>query len=280
MELSDKITDIARNINKHKTLVATEEATKNAFVMPFISALGYNVFDPSEVVPEFTADVGTKKGEKVDYAIICNGELRILIECKSANSVLTKDHASQLFRYYGTTNVRFAILTNGIIYKFYTDSEEKNKMDDAPFFTFDLIGYQASDVAELKKFAKDDFSVDNIIATASTLKYAGAVKRVLAAELLEPSEAFVRFFIGQIYDGRVTQSVLDEFTQIVKSARAQFINEQANVRLKKAMSNVETIDDNENTETTNPDNPDIETTVEEIEGFHIVKAILREKVNC
>lgn len=95
--------------------------------MPFFSLLGYDVFDPHEFIPEFTADVGIKKGEKVDYAITKDGKPIILIEAKWCGDNLEK-HGSQLFRYFGTTSAKFGILTNGIIYKFYTDLDESNKM--------------------------------------------------------------------------------------------------------------------------------------------------------
>lgn len=99
--------------------VKTEEATKTAFVMPFIAALGYNVFDPAEVVPEFIADVGIKKGEKIDYAIMKDGKPTIMFECKHHAANLDFEHASQLHRYFNVAEARVAVLTNGIIYRFY-----------------------------------------------------------------------------------------------------------------------------------------------------------------
>ncbi|MCI5139368.1 MAG: hypothetical protein D3922_13380 [Candidatus Electrothrix sp. AR1] len=82
MDLIDKIKELAVRIPKQIEHIQTEEATKNAFIMPFISALGYDIFNPMEVIPEFTADIGTKKGEKVDYAIKKDDDIIILIECK------------------------------------------------------------------------------------------------------------------------------------------------------------------------------------------------------
>lgn len=79
MDLADCVQEIASRAAKQIEHITTEEATKNAFVMPLVNALGYNVFDPTEVVPEFTADIGTKKSEKVDYAIMRDGEPSILM---------------------------------------------------------------------------------------------------------------------------------------------------------------------------------------------------------
>ncbi|MDQ6991508.1 MAG: type I restriction enzyme HsdR N-terminal domain-containing protein [Mariprofundaceae bacterium] len=263
--------------------IQTEEATKNAFIMPFISSLGYDVFNPLEVIPEFTADVGTKKGEKVDYAIKKDDDIIILIECKWSGASLHKDHASQLYRYFSATEARFAILTNGIDYKFYSDIDEPNKMDSKPFFSFNVLQFEDHQIKELKKFTKSAFSLEDILTTASTLKYTGAIKKILDEELKNPTEEFVRFFASRIYDGRLTQHVIEEFTGIVKEARSQFINEQINDRLKSAMSAnepesvvEENIDSGAKVE---PKKEGIETTQEEIDGYNIVKALLREVVD-
>lgn len=194
MDLIDKIKDIASRIPKQIEYIKTEEATKNALVMPFIAALGYDVFDPTEVVPEFTADVGIKQGEKVDYAIKKDNEVIILIECKSCDSDLSKEkqksqHIAQLYRYFSvTTNTRFSILTNGITYEFYSDIDKSNVMDEKPFFIFNILNFQEHQILELKKFTKSAFSLEDILTTASTLKYTSEIKKVLENELTSPSE--------------------------------------------------------------------------------------------
>ena len=136
MDFIDKIREFASRIPNQLGHIQTEEATKNALVLPFITALGYNVFDPTEVVPEFTADIGTKKGEKVDYAVLKDGKPILLFECKWCGTDLEREHASQLYRYFSVTDGRFGVLTNGIIYRFYSDLEKENKMDEKPFFEF------------------------------------------------------------------------------------------------------------------------------------------------
>lgn len=282
MDLIDKVKDLASRIPKQMDHIQTEEATKNAFIMPFISALGYDVFNPTEVIPEFTADIGTKKGEKVDYAITKDDDIIILIECKWSGADLHQDHASQLYRYFSATEARFAILTNGIIYEFYSDIDEPNKMDSKPFFTFNVLGFQDHQVNELKKFTKSGFSLDDILTTASTLKYTGAIKKILEEELANPSEPFVRFFASQIFDGRLTKPVIEQFTHIVQEARKQFVNEKINERLTSALSANETPKDElppeKEVEPIESDDG-IVTTEEEIEGYNIIKAILRQTVD-
>ena len=284
MDLIDKVKEISKRVKLQQSFIETEEATKNAFIMPFISALGYDVFNPLEVVPEFTADTGTKKGEKVDYAIKKDDKTIILIECKWSGSDLQANHASQLYRYFSVTEARFAVLTNGLIYQFYSDIDEKNKMDSKPFFEFNILEFEDHQIEELKKFTKSAFSLEDILNTASTLKYAGAIKKILAKELKEPSEAFIRFFVSQIYDGRITQQVIEQFTDIVKDARNQFVNERVNQRLKSALSadgsETKEIEQESNTGSSSQTEEEPEedngivTTQDEIDGFNIVKAIL------
>ena len=285
MDLIDSIKGIALRIPKQIEHIQTEEATKNAFIMPFISSLGYDVFNPLEVIPEFTADVGTKKGEKVDYAIKKDNEIIILIECKWSGANLHKDHASQLYRYFSATEARFAILTNGIDYEFYSDLDEPNKMDAKPFFSFNILQFEDHQISELKKFTKSSFSLEDILTTASTLKYTGAIKKILDDELKNPSDTFVRFFTSKIYDGRITQQVIEQFTHIVKEARVQFINEQINERLKSALSGNEILLQDEHAQESeesldvDSEKNEIVTTQDEIDGYNIVKAILYETID-
>ena len=165
-----------------------EEATENALVMPFINfILGYNPFEPSEVVPEFTADVGDKKGEKVDYAIMKDGKPIILFECKKHGSLLDSGHASQLYRYFIGTKARFGILTNGIIYQFFTDLDKPNIMDEKPFWEFNLLESEEELIGELKKFTKPSFDIDEILTIANDLKYTREIKRLLSEEWNNPS---------------------------------------------------------------------------------------------
>ena len=157
MELESRLEALSEKARTHREALVTEEAAKNALVMPFLQALGYDVFNPAEVIPEFTADVGTKKGEKVDYAICVEGEIAMLIECKPVNQELSLKHASQLYRYFSVTDAKFAILTNGAQFKFYSDLEASNRMDQKPFYEFDLCKLRKTDYRNLAKFQKVGF---------------------------------------------------------------------------------------------------------------------------
>jgi hypothetical protein len=193
MDFKDSIKQIADRIEKLKNNMPTEEATKNALIMPFISALGYDVFNPLEVLPEMTCDIGTKKGEKIDYAILKDGEPIILIECKHWQEDLNL-HDNQLLRYFNVSKAKFGLLTNGIIYRFYTDLAEKNKMDEKPFLEVNLLDLKDNQIEELKKFHKSYFDINTILSSANELKYTGELKSALVREFANPSTDFVKYF--------------------------------------------------------------------------------------
>jgi len=263
-----------------KDQVLTEEATKNAFIMPFIKELGYDVFNPNEVTPELVADVGLKQGEKIDYAIMQNGDPIILIECKHHAAPLNVHNASQLFRYFHTTKAKFSILTNGFEYRFYTDLVEKNKMDEKPFFVFNITDIKDNQIEELKKFHKAQFDFQNIVNTANELKIMNELKVIINSELTDPSPDFVKHFAKQAYPGMITAKVLEQFTSLTKRTIQNYINDLITERLKSALTKeddkAKEIQQGQLEET--EDASKIQTTGEELEGFMIVKTILRQKI--
>ncbi|RXP52253.1 restriction endonuclease [Lutibacter sp. HS1-25] len=275
MELQNKLKTLADKIVQMREKIETEEATKNAFIMPFINILGYDLFDPTEVIPEFTADLGLKKGEKVDYAIFQNGEPILIIECKNWKEDLNI-HNSQLFRYFHVTKTRFALLTNGIEYKFYSDLEESNKMDEKPFLEFNVCSVKESTINEIAKFHKSNFDVNKIVDNASSLKYTKEIKKILDKEFQEPSAEFVRHFANPVYSGRLTEKVMEQFKELVLKATNQYISEKVNDRLTSALNKETEKQQEEVIEEDTKNN--IITTEEELEGFQIVVAILRRNL--
>lgn len=288
MDFIERLNTLSSKVRQQAASIQTEEATKTALVMPFIhTVLGYDVFDPSEVIPEFVCDVGTKKGEKIDYAIMKGGEVQILIEAKKIGEPLHINHASQLFRYFHVTSARISILTNGRVYKFFTDLDAPNKMDEKPFLEFDLLDMDDHAIPELQKLTKSAFDVDSIINAAGELKYVGQIKREIATQLSQPGEDFVRFFASRVYEGAITQKVRDQFAILTKKAADQFLNDQVNGRLKSAMSGPAAItpaeaEISESASVAASEDQEVDrviTTAEELEGFHIVKSIVRTVVD-
>ena len=280
MDFIDEIKQFSKRVESLKQNITTEEATKTALIMPFFALLGYDVFNPHEFVPEFVADVGIKKGEKVDYAIMMEDKPSILIEAKWIGEALEK-HDSQLFRYFGTTAAKFAILTNGQIYRFYTDLEQPNKMDEKPFLEIDLLNLKEAQIPELKKFCKANFDLNKIMDSASELKYSYEFKRILATELQEPSDALVRHFLTDAYDGMKTQNVVERFRPVLKKAMNDYISELMNDRIKTALGNSnetvspvsETADEPSKEDAAAPVSK-VVTTEEELEAYFIVKNLL------
>ena len=218
-----------------------------------------------------------------------NGEVQILIECKKSTESLRIEHASQLFRYFAVTNARIAVLTNGEAYHFYTDLDAPNRMDDKPFLVLDLSDIDETLLPELKKLTKEIFDLDSVINAAEELKYVGQIKRAIAAQFKEPTDDWVKFFTTRVYDGSYTQKVRDQFTALVTKASKQYLNEQVNDRLKTALgapafpsgavtASAEAISSEAAVAADLDRDTEIETTLEELEGYQIVKAIACSEV--
>ena len=274
----DRIKQFSERVKMLKNTISTEEATKMSLIVPLFQILGYDVFNPTEFCPEYVADVGIKKGEKIDYAILQNGNPIILIECKACTENLDK-HSSQLFRYFGTSSAKFGILTNGLIYRFYTDLEQPNKMDLSPFLEIDIESIKDAQIHELKKFCKESFDKDKIFSTAEELKYTQLIKKQLATDMDAPSDEFIRYIMTKVYDGQKTIKAIEKFTPLIKKAFQSFINEIVNNKISSAL-NEETPDAPTEQEEVSEE-PTIEeavskivTTEEEIQAFYIIRGIL------
>lgn len=289
MDFIDELRALAARIPQQLEHLRTEEGTKHVLVMPFINALDYNIFDPTEVTPEFVADVGVKKGEKVDYVILKDGKPIILFECKGFSADLDKEHPTQLYRYFSVSDTRFAILTNGIVYRFFTDLEKPNNLDTKPFFEFNMLDIRESNVEELNRFTKAGFDLQKNLSAAVELKYTTEIKRLLSEEMSAPSPEFVRYFAKQVYSGLLTASVLQLFNDVTRRAFQQFISDRISDRLKSALADESNAgktatvghlsDSTENGGAKEDTGREVVTTAEELEGFYIVKSILREVID-
>lgn len=283
MDFKDEIKQFGDRVEKLKNQIQTEEATKNAFIMPFIQALGYDVFNPTEVVPEFISDIGLKKGEKIDYAIFKDGSPTILIECKHWAQNLNI-HDGQLLRYFHVSKAKFGLLTNGIVYRFYSDLVAANKMDEKPFLEFNINEIKDNQIEELKKFHKTVFDAESITNTASELKFMNELKQLIQQELINPTPDFVKHFARQVYPSVVTAKVLEQFTNLTKKSIQQHISDLITERLKTALTKEDEETKKQEAvqalEQAKLDEVKVVTTEEELEGFMIVKTILRQKISA
>lgn len=290
MSFVQQINEVADRAEQQVDKISNEESTKHALIIPFIKALGYDPYDLDDVNPEFTADFAEKEGEKVDYALLYEGEPAVLIECKTAGQELSTGYAEQLFRYFQFTEAKFGILTNGVEYHFFSDLEEENKMDQGPFVELDLFGYSEQEIDALKLLRKSSFEPDEMRQAAHNLKYRKGLRRYLEKQWDEPEEDFVRFMTDQVYDGRITENVRDQFRPIVRQALQQLVHDKVRGRLSSALQEEEETaaeDLSPESEEEEEDLPEgvvykegeVVTLEKEVEGYRIVKAILREVVD-
>lgn len=283
MDFEESLNQVSAKVRDLKDGIETEEATKTAFIMPFIGqVLGYDVFNPNEVVPEFTADVGVKKGEKVDYALVRDDQVQLLIECKKIGAPLSLENASQLYRYFAVTNARIGVLTNGQVWNFYMDIDEPNRMDSKPFLVLDLLDIDPTVVPAVEKLTKPAFDLDSIASSAEELKYVGALKRAVGDEFREPSDEFVKLLASHVYEGAFYASVMEKFRPLVSKALKQYLSDQVNDRLKTALGaddiKIGPADDLEDVEQPQDEangvaEDGVVTTEEEIAAYRIIKAI-------
>ncbi len=279
MSIKEQVLDLAKRAQAARDLAQTEEATKNAVVMPFLRMLGFDVFDPAQVIPEFVADVGIKKGEKVDYAVSFNGKLQYLVEAKSITQKLSDAQYSQLFRYFYVTTASIAILTNGMEYWFFTDIEDRNKMDSAPFFRFSLESFDDRDVSELEKFHKSRYDYDDVRASASSLKYTKAAMAVIENLWANPDDDFVKLVVKNFYEGQMRGPVIDAMRPIIKRAFDDVVRQKIQKRMDVVLSAPESssqINPEQKIDIHEKSNDDVITTEEEILGFQIIRAIASE----
>lgn len=298
MDFKDTIQQIVEKIAKQKDSIATEEATKTSFVMPVIAALGYDVFNPFEVVPEMDCDLVKRKGEKIDYAIMKDENPILLIECKHCKQNLNL-HDTQLQRYFVASKARFGVLTNGIEYRFYTDLEKVNIMDEKPFLVVNMLDLSDNDIEQLKKFHKSYYNEQDILSTAQELQITIQVKEMLNRNFQMPDDEFTRYFVRNLNDGKYTAKLVDQYRPIVKKSIASVINDIISDRLNVAMKNEnkdekqmpqevenENQQPNEMNEEKLPDGvvfqdreKGIVTIQEEIDAYNIVRSILRQYVD-
>lgn len=240
MDFIDEIKILGGRSKNLASNLLTEEATKTTLILPFIQLLGFDIFNPTEVVPEYQAEAGVKKDQRVDYALQKNNKPIILIEAKSYSTELGPEHEDQLRRYFPfVKSASIGILTNGHKYKFFTDLEARNMMDEKPYMEFDIENPSLDLIPKIQELRKDRFDDEKAVRIAEQLKYTGQFKQLLAKQLDAPDEDFVRFFASQVWSGKINQSAKDKLTPLLKDAFKQFIEDRIAARLKKAAEDEE-----------------------------------------
>ena len=296
MDFKDQIIQLSEKIDKLKDGIATEEATKTSFIMPMIAALGYDVFNPFEVVPEMDCDL-TKRGDKIDYAIMKDNTPILLIECKQCKQNLDL-HSTQLAKYYAASNARFGVLTNGIEYRFYADLEKQNIMDEKPFLVVNMLELSDADIEQMKKFHKSYYNEHDILSTAQELQITIQIKDLLNKNFQQPDDEFTRYFVKCLNDWKSSSKLIEQYRPILKKSITSVINDIISDRLNVAMKSEEDCKPKQSEEQSASDMPaeetvkelpdgvvfqdkekGIVTTQEEIDAYNIVRSILRQYVD-
>lgn len=258
-----------------------EEATKHSLILPFFHTLGYDIYDPSVLMPEYRAGFASNK-EKIDYAIFLNGSPALFVEAKAAGDRL-ENHDAQLAKYFNSTpGLKVAVITNGSRYKFFTDLKQPNLLDPDPFFEFDLESISNEEVEILNGFRADTFNPTELVLQAENLVYLKAIKRKFRTIFREPSDEFVRFVAGDIFPKKITVNALERLTPLVRQAMSAVLVEMVSNGLTQAITSPS------DETTTNGSDDQIAvlangadtrekmvpvTTEIELEGFKIVQAI-------
>lgn len=289
MDSTAQIKALASRIPSMVSSIQTEEATKQFLILPFIQALGYNVFDLQEVIPEFNANVGAAKKFKLDYAVFKDSKPIILIECKCISDKLEKDDAyTQLFAYYAAVDARIGVLTNGIIYRFYADLDKQHVMDKKPFLEIDMLNLKEPLLEELKRITKSSFNIDEMISAATEMKYIGGILGILTEQMSLPSEDFTKIFFSRLCPDKIfAANAKNQFADYTKRALKQFVRDQVNISLGASGFTSDTsismvADVSSSTEVEEVEQKTDETTLtfteEERQGYYIVKGILHDVV--
>lgn len=281
MAFKDDLQRLSVQVKERIVHITNEEMTKQALIIPFIQILGFDVFNPLEVRPEYTADFGIKKGERVDYALFKDGQPIIFIEAKAVNENLN-NHDAQLSRYFNSaTNVKLAILTNGSEYRFFTDLNTNNVMDDTPFLTINLVNLKDSDIENLNKIRLENFDRDSLITYAEELVYTSALNTNLKLLFNNPNDEFIRFIVKEFSDIRITNNVIERFRPLVKKAISNAVLDIVSKGLYQEESASTTsvvkdsgIQEEQIHEDDENNKKGIVTTQEELDAFEIVKTIL------
>ena len=277
----ERIASHAEHVKKVAHVCTTEETTKQALILPLLDILGFSAFDPNKVRAEYQADFpGAKSGERVDYALFCNGAPVMFIEAKSYTENLS-NHCPQLSRYFNATpEVAICAITNGREWRFFTDLTNKNIMDSEPFLTVDVTILNENDVAQLYQFRHDKFQPDALRSLAEESIYLTAFTESITESLKEVDLDFVRYVAGRANIQRqFTQRYLESIRHIVKQAvqntvSSMVVSGLSAPKVQEEAAPVEKEQEDPTAPIIDPENNKIVTTYAERRLFDLVKSIL------
>jgi hypothetical protein len=271
----EKMQEVAQKIlNRMDKVIGNEQATKDSLIKPFFNALGIDTEDPDCWQPEYRADFSGKKNpEKVDYVVKQDGKPLIFIEAKpyaaSDKGLISRD--GQLARYFNAIEeVKISIITNGVVYRFFSDLASENIQDGDPFFVFDVRNHNKADIEVLEMFSPGKYDIKGIKSWANENKSKLRIQKFLYSILTKPEEnkEFINFVVDQNHDGKNTVPVREAYAQklsiLMKEAVDLCIGERLNLaRTPEIRSTLSTVD-----------NDQVVTTTEELNVLAAVKGVI------
>lgn len=236
-EFRSSVLKLAALVAGRADKVKSEASTNTSLVQPFLAALGYDVGNPDEVFPEHHADYSQKYQNKVDYAILHQGVPVVAIESKRVGADM-KDDSGQLRSYFhALQTVKLGILTDGLKYQFYADSDKEAVMDDTPFLRFDFAKIAKENSIDdntlegIAAIRKGSFNPEDVGAEAKRKLLFESVVGVLKKFKIEPSDDFITFILRQSEVGgkisKITQKIIDANRELVRSAMEDFVAQEA-----------------------------------------------------
>lgn len=224
LSLSD-FEELAIKVKNRKDRADCEENTKLYLIMPFLKVLGYDAEEPDDIKYEFTCDFGKKQGRKVDYAIFNNGELTFILEAKDArltNWRTNQDYIQALDDYFRYSDTHLAVLTNGLEYRFFTDSDKDGFVDLEPFRVVDILNVTESDVEFFQLLQKGHADIDKLRLMLSQETFKFDLKKWLEVQCVEPSSSFMGYLQSEIKSCPKDTSILQD---IICSVFNSFVDE-------------------------------------------------------
>jgi len=223
-------------VQRIRQQIKNEEATKLHLILPFIQSLGYDTTDPLEVSAEHSSDFSEKYRNRVDYAILKNGIPTIAIECKSVGGG-KKDDRGQLKAYFNASKtVKLGVLTDGILFEFFVDSQEPNMMDDEPFLAINFESIPKTPISDtilqgLFSLTKSQFDPDTVAENARRNITHRAFLDYLTTQFSEPNTEFTRFLLKENDIKHVRQNAMEGYRLIAKAALNDVFTSQVLKRL-------------------------------------------------
>lgn len=225
MELLERISDLRSRAEGQLAALDSQRKTENALVLPFFKALGYDPFDVREVEPEFDVGLEEQGMKTVDFALKKQGAPVMLVQCEAAETDLGGYDNRFLFQYFDRLATDIAVFTNGLRYRFYANLDAGIAVDGRPFLEFNLLDHGPDQVEELAPLTQPAFNTEEILSTAYNRVAGQQLRTYLVGQQQSPDDHLVRFMAAQLYEGEVSNDVIEQFRPVVQNVLGELFED-------------------------------------------------------